>query len=319
MPIITRTALAAVAAILALAGPLAAPAGADPSAAEVEKRLKAASAELEVVVEQYNALRLDVTRSRTEADTLRSRLAPLESAAAARGDEVGTLAAAAYRTGRAANAIGLLDAGSPGELGGRLAMLEVLGRQRAEAVAALAAARRDVAVAQESLAVVTAREKAQGAQLLTKKREIEREIDRLNTVRAGLSLDDVVPARVPPPSSLPPGAASEAVRFAYAQLGKPYRWGAAGPDGYDCSGLTSAAWRAAGVALPHNARAQYGAVARIGRDQLRPGDLVFYYSDIHHVGLYVGDGRIIHAPQHGERIRFDRFDFQPIHGYGRPG
>jgi cell wall-associated NlpC family hydrolase len=125
------------------------------------------------------------------------------------------------------------------------------------------------------------------------------------------------PAAVPPPY-LPPGLAATAVRFAYAQLGKPYEWGGAGPGGYDCSGLTSAAWAADGVRLPHNAQAQYGAVARASRAQLQPGDLVFYYADIHHVGLYVGGDRITHAPQHGERIRFDRVGYQPVEGYGRP-
>ncbi|GAA1847491.1 C40 family peptidase [Asanoa iriomotensis] len=309
--------MTAAAAVLALLGPLAAPAAADPSADEVRKRLKTAAHQLEVVVEQYNDLRLEVKRGHQEADRLRARIAPLERTAQARSSEVGTIAAAAYRTGRAANVIGLLHSGSPQALGDKLAMLEALGTQRGRAIEALAAANRDVAAAQEGLNALAAKERTQGAKLLAKKRHIEAEIARLDALRFDLGISDLPPILEDPPA-LPPGAASAAVRFAYAQLGKPYEWGASGPRGYDCSGLTAAAWRAAGVNLPHNARAQYGAVAHIGRGQLRPGDLVFYYGNIQHVGLYVGGGRIIHAPQHGERIRFDRADYQPVHGYGRP-
>jgi peptidoglycan DL-endopeptidase CwlO len=112
--------------------------------------------------------------------------------------------------------------------------------------------------------------------------------------------------------------AGVAVSFAYAQIGKGYRYAAAGPDAYDCSGLTMAAWAAAGVSLPHNAARQYGSVPHVSRDQLAPGDLVFYYGDIHHVALYVGAGRIIHAPNEGETVRVEPIDLAPIAGYGRP-
>ncbi|HEY0696363.1 MAG TPA: NlpC/P60 family protein, partial [Micromonospora sp.] len=120
----------------------------------------------------------------------------------------------------------------------------------------------------------------------------------------------------PHPSDTSAGA--RAVRFAYAQVGKPYRWGAEGPDSFDCSGLTSAAWAVAGVRLPHNAARQWGVVTRISRAERRPGDLIFYYRDIGHVAIYVGQGKMIHAPRPGERVRFDDADYQPVRGYGRP-
>ncbi|HEV7709051.1 MAG TPA: NlpC/P60 family protein [Asanoa sp.] len=305
------------AALLALLGPLAAPAAADPNAEQVRKRLKTATQQLEGVVEQYNDLRLEVKRGRAEAERIRARVAPLEQTAQTRSAEVGAMAAAAYRAGRAANVIGLLDAGSPQELGGRLALLEALGTQRTRAIESLATANRDVTAAQETLNTLAAKEQVQGNKLLAKKRQIEAEIARLDEMRFDLGITDPGPILANPPP-LPPGAASTAVRFVYAQLGKPYMWGSSGPEGYDCSGLTAAAWAAAGISLPHNARAQYGAVGHIGRGQLRPGDLVFYYGNIQHVGMYVGAGRIIHAPQQGERIRFDQVDYQPVHGYGRP-
>lgn len=104
----------------------------------------------------------------------------------------------------------------------------------------------------------------------------------------------------------PGAAARRAVAYARAQLGKPYRWGGTGPGAFDCSGLTRAAWAAAGVALPRTAAEQFHAGARVARDRLAPGDLVFYASDGPsgwHVALATGRGRMIEAPGQGERIR----------------
>jgi peptidoglycan DL-endopeptidase CwlO len=128
-------------------------------------------------------------------------------------------------------------------------------------------------------------------------------------------------AQVPAVTGPPPqvrGSAGAAIAFAYAEIGKPYRYGAAGPDAYDCSGLTMAAWQAAGVWLPHNAARQYSSIPHVSRDDLAPGDLVFYYSDIHHVAMYVGDGMVIHAPSSGESVRVQTMGMAPIYGYGRP-
>src|SRR5262249_42861790 len=84
------------------------------------------------------------------------------------------------------------------------------------------------------------------------------------------------------------GRAEVAVQFAYAQLGKPYEWGASGPSSYDCSGLTMASWGAAGVSLPHSSASQYYSGPHVSSSDLEPGDLVFFGSPIHHVGLYIG-------------------------------
>lgn len=115
-------------------------------------------------------------------------------------------------------------------------------------------------------------------------------------------------------------SAQVAVDTALAQLGKPYRWGGSGPDAFDCSGLTSFAWRAAGVELPRTSRAQYAATTRISRDQLQPGDLVFYHSPISHVAMYIGGTKVVEAPFSGNnvRIRHDGLTRSGIVGYGRP-
>ncbi|MGH3546071.1 MAG: C40 family peptidase, partial [Mycobacteriales bacterium] len=93
------------------------------------------------------------------------------------------------------------------------------------------------------------------------------------------------------------GNAAAAVKFALAQQGKSYMHGTAGPGSYDCSGLTMAAWRAAGVSLPHSAKLQYGRVKKVSRSQMQPGDLIFYGSPIHHVAMYIGNGKVVHASE----------------------
>ena len=111
-----------------------------------------------------------------------------------------------------------------------------------------------------------------------------------------------------------------ALAHAKKQLGKPYRFGAAGPSAYDCSGLTSAAWRAAGVSLPRTARQQYAKGKRVARSSLRPGDLVFFYSQSpSHVALYVGDGKIIHSPRPGRGVEYSKLSYMPYAGAVRPG
>jgi peptidoglycan DL-endopeptidase CwlO len=105
-----------------------------------------------------------------------------------------------------------------------------------------------------------------------------------------------------------------------AQVGKPYRWGGNGPNSFDCSGLTSFAWARAGVDLPRTSRDQYAGTTRISRGDLRPGDLIFYHSPISHVAMYIGDGRVVEAPNSGNnvRVRDDGLTRSGIVGYGRP-
>jgi cell wall-associated NlpC family hydrolase len=108
----------------------------------------------------------------------------------------------------------------------------------------------------------------------------------------------------------PTKAARTAVRFALAQIGDPYVWAAAGPDSWDCSGLTMAAWAAAGKTLPHYSAAQYLQTTPITEDQLRPGDLVFWSGGsgpnaIFHVALYLGNGQVVHAPRPGTSVRIE--------------
>ncbi|MDN3271021.1 C40 family peptidase [Streptomyces sp. MA15] len=115
--------------------------------------------------------------------------------------------------------------------------------------------------------------------------------------------------------------AEKALAFARAQIGKPYVWGATGPGSYDCSGLTQAAWKAAGVSLPRTTYDQVNAGTTVPVSQALPGDLVFFYDDVTHVGLYIGNGMMIHAPKPGTYVREESVYYDgesSIHSVVRP-
>jgi cell wall-associated NlpC family hydrolase len=114
------------------------------------------------------------------------------------------------------------------------------------------------------------------------------------------------------------GKGQTAVAWAEKQLGKPYRFGATGPGSYDCSGLTLGAWKAAGVSINRTSQAQFRNGRAISESDLQAGDLVFYYSGISHVALYVGNGTIIHAPHPGSSVKYAKLDSMPFAGARRP-
>ncbi|MEI7057995.1 NlpC/P60 family protein [Nocardioides sp. CCNWLW239] len=124
-----------------------------------------------------------------------------------------------------------------------------------------------------------------------------------------------IPSNLPPPS----GRAKIAVDYALAQVGDAYSYGATGTAAWDCSGLTMGAWGEAGVGLPHSSSAQYSSGPQVSRDQLAPGDLVFYYSPISHVGIYIGNGMIVHASNPSTGVKVSPMDEMPYTGAVRPG
>jgi cell wall-associated NlpC family hydrolase len=105
--------------------------------------------------------------------------------------------------------------------------------------------------------------------------------------------------------------------MALSELGKPYRYGALGPSTFDCSGLTKFAYGAAGITLPHSAAAQYRSGRRVDRSQLQPGDLIFWRG-LGHVGMYIGGGRMVHAPETGDVVRITSIDQGAYLGAVRP-
>ncbi len=170
------------------------------------------------------------------------------------------------------------------------------------------------------------------AQLKDDRVQVEKKLDEAKSLLGRLRVEDrerLAPSRETvsrdaerqkPPADVPvSGRAAAAVNFALAQVGKAYSYGSVGPNAYDCSGLTMAAWATAGVSLPHSSSAQFGSGTRVSADALKPGDLVFYYSPISHVGMYIGNGKIVHAANPRTRVAIAGLHQMPFVGAVRPG
>lgn len=300
----------------ALLGP-ASSARAEPSVSELTQQINKSSAALEKIVESYNRLKEEIKANQAAAAALQEKIGPLEQETARSRGEVTQIAATAYKTGRLQNASALLSGGSSASLLDRLSALDQLARDRQQRIAGLSDAQRRLLDEKTKLNETLARQNAQAKQLDVGKKKIEADLKRLYELRrqaygSATTRSSTYRGSVPAVS----GSAGVAVRYAYGAVGKPYAWGADGPGSYDCSGLTLAAWRAAGKTLPHNAAMQWDKVTHISRSQLKPGDLVFY-SNLGHVGLYVGSGRVIHAPTFGENVKISSVDMMPPYGYGR--
>jgi len=296
-----------------------------PSAAEVERQIDTAWNKLEPIIEQHNATRLELARQRARQVALAQQIQPLQMQVDLAMSRVGEIAVRIYKGGRTSAMNALLTSGSPTTLADQLAFLDQVARDQQSQIRNVAETKARYESQKAPLDQTVAQLARTEADLAAKEKQINTELKRLEALRRqlyGTSAGSSAPAPRPAncPSANPGGKAGIAVTFACAQIGKMYQWGAAGPNTYDCSGLTMAAWNKAGVSLPHNAAAQRSAIPYISRANLRPGDLVFYYSDLHHVGMYVGGGWIVHASRAGEPVKMRAMDSGGnIHSYGRPG
>jgi cell wall-associated NlpC family hydrolase len=310
-------------------------ASADPSQATLEARRELAriNTQVEVAAEHWNAAQIALDAARRGAARAQARVAERELALREAQGGLGALISSVYRTGGSVDPVlQLMTTATPGTFLDRAASLDSVARNRSDQLRAIKAARlayeRERDLAREQVA----RANAIAADMAKTKAGIEKALARQSALVARLESADArrerlareaaarraaqlararalaaqrasrsrYASRYTGPAS---GRAAVAVAEAYRQLGKPYRWGAAGPDSFDCSGLTMWAWGRAGVALPHNSGAQYGQGRHVSQSELQPGDLVFFGSPIHHVGIYVGGGNMINAPETGDVVK----------------
>ncbi|MFE6750888.1 NlpC/P60 family protein [Kitasatospora purpeofusca] len=304
-----------------------------PGLATVKEEVDRLNEEAEQSIERYNGFQEKQQKLQGEAGRIQEKVARGQDAMNELRTQLGAVAADQYRTGGIDPSVQLMLDSDPGAYLARaaaqnqvvdsqaallrqaLAEQRRLDQDRAEATATLAQLdQAATALAGEKKAVQDKLAKAQA--LLNKLSAADRA--KINAQEAAATRASRSAAERPALSGPVSGRAAAVVQFAYSQLGKPYVWGATGPSGFDCSGLTGAAYRAAGVQLPRVSQAQWNAGARIARADLQPGDLVFFYGDLHHVGLYIGDGKMIHAPRTGKNVEVLPISAMPYVGAVRP-
>ncbi|MFD9064554.1 NlpC/P60 family protein [Kitasatospora purpeofusca] len=304
-----------------------------PGLAAVKEEVDRLNEEAEQSIERYNGFQEKQQKLQGEAGRIQEKVARGQDAMNELRTQLGGIAADQYRNGGIDPSVQLMLDSDPGAYLARasaqnqvvdsqaallrqaLAEQRRLDQDRAEATATLAQLdQAATALAGEKKAVQDKLAKAQA--LLNKLSAADRA--KVNAQEAAATRASRSAAERPAFTGPVSGRAAAVVQFAYSQLGKPYVWGATGPSGYDCSGLTGAAYRAAGVQLPRVSQSQWNAGSRIARADLQPGDLVFFYGDLHHVGLYIGDGRMIHAPRTGKNVEVLPIDAMPYVGAVRP-
>lgn len=243
-------------------------------------------------------------------------------------ESVGALAASTYRNGGMDRTLQLIFADDPNAFLGKASALDALSTRQAASLRKVVEARRDLRASQQTAATQLTVVEAQRKVLAKEKATIEGHLRQARSVLSRLTsaqrnrLDRASRAgdsrELLKDLPLPNPRAAKAVEFALAQLGDRYVWGASGPDGWDCSGLTMAAWRKAGVSLPHSSAQQYASGRKIPRSELQPGDLVYFYSPISHVGIYLGNGQIVDAPNSRKSVRVTPITLMPYTGATRP-
>ncbi|MGW2395653.1 NlpC/P60 family protein [Kitasatospora sp. NPDC001664] len=308
-----------------------------PDLATVKKQVDALYEEAEASIERFNGADEKAKKLQAEANQLQTQLAEGQEKLNAVQGQLGALAAAQYRNGGVDPSLQLMLSSDPDtylrqasardqEADTQLALLrqaqrqqQRLDQQRAETAATLAALDANhKALAEEKGKVQT--KLAEAKKILNSLTAAERaQVDVDEAGRASRGAADRTDLTELP--QVPAGGRAAAVlKFAQAQLGKPYIWGAEGPAGFDCSGLTLRAWEQAGVRLPRVSQDQWNAGTRIPRANLQPGDLVFFYSDLHHVGIYIGNNKMIHAPRTGKNVTVLDLQYMPDYmGAVRPG
>ncbi len=313
-----------------------------PTISEVREQVDALYLQAEQATERYNAATDELTEVQRRIERAQASVDRQQEAVDTVRAQIGAYAAATYRSGGIVDTtLQTLLAESPEEFLAQASVMNAFAGQQAESLASAADVSRSYETArlmadeemtrQQAIEATLETEKATVEELLADAQEIldELEAEELEQLEEDREENSEIPDRDeddeaeedeettdPPPVS---GRAGVVVDFALAQVGEPYAWGGNGPGSWDCSGLTSAAWAEAGVSLPRSSGSQIGVGTRVSKSQLEPGDLVFYYSPISHVGIYIGGGEIVHATHPGDVVSVDDVDLMPFAGATRPG
>lgn len=295
-----------------------------PTLSQVQQRVAALDQKVDVAVEQYASSKIALSAAKRKAAVAQARVAAEQKKLDAIRKSMGVVASAAYRAGGTDQFVQLVNTSTPQTFLNRASALNRIAAGQSAQLAAAATARHRLATVRAEASRQQAAAATVAKEMAASKASIERSLGEqqrlLNSLkaeeRARLHRAAAAAARaaaqrasrsravdLPTYNGPASGRAGVAVREAHRQLGKPYRWGASGPNSFDCSGLTMWAWGHAGVSLPHSSRAQYSGGRKVSRSDLQPGDLVFYGSPIHHVGIFIGGSSMISAPHSGDVVK----------------
>jgi peptidoglycan DL-endopeptidase CwlO len=276
-----------------------------PSLHDLVAQAKALSSEISNLNQQYDGLRIQLTQARTEAQVAQRTYGEDLARLGAGKLAVGQLAAQSYMNGGIATPMELLTGSSAQTLIGQAAFMQEIQRENGDRVSQIAEGVAAAQRAQETAQQQSKLASKLAAQMATKRRQAESKINLLNSdvfkKAMGVFNQTGQYPNIPIPTANTIGA--QALRWALSRRGDPYVWGAAGPRAFDCSGLVLWAYAQVGISLPHFTGSQWTVGVHIARSQLQPGDLVFFYPDIGHVGLYIGNGLMVDAPDFGENVQ----------------
>ncbi|MCJ0870155.1 C40 family peptidase [Streptomyces sp. AP-93] len=302
-----------------------------PTPSQVKAEMDRLYEEAGAATDQYNGAKEKADEAQRALDGLRDETARKTDRLNTARSALGSLAATQYRSGTLGAAVQLAMSDDPQEYLDRAALITRAGNRNAADISAVRRGLDEVGKLKDQAAGRLADLRARQRELAGHKAGIEEKLTAAQRLLAKLTAEERAayearsagpapsgPATQAPPRPADGSRAARAVAFAYGAIGKPYVWGATGPGSYDCSGLTQAAWRAAGVSLPRTTYTQINAGQRVSRDALSPGDLVFFYSGVTHVGMYVGNGQMVHAPRPGSTVRLAPIDSMPWAGASRP-
>jgi cell wall-associated NlpC family hydrolase len=325
VPTPTRVVTAAVIAVLFAITASGANAYATPSITDIEAQINQSWNALEPLVEQYNEVHAQLGQNQSKAADLAKRIKPLQLQVDLTETRVSAMSIQLYEHGAASPLQAILSSGSPADMADQLSTLDAMAHRQSDTVQDAVKLLAQYNEQKKPLDALVATEAIEDADLSAKKTTIQKQMDSLQVLRrqaygdsgkAGGSLQPVAC-----PAELTTGKGAIAAKAACAQIGKPYVWATAGPKTFDCSGLTLYGWAQAGVTLGHFTGWQWDEGKPVTRSQLQPGDLVFYFSDHHHMSMYVGDGWVVHAPTTGDVVRMTQLSnpYLPIAGFRRPG
>ena len=299
-------------------------ASAEPTIDDVQVRVDRLYHEAEQASERYNDARLELQELRQELTSLTSDQDRQDKRLGKVQAQVAASIVRQYEGEGLSVAGQVVVSEDPSAFLSELSTMSAFNDLQAQMFDEYATELKALDIRREATAKRTAQVASTEKQLADEQETIESKLSEAESLLGKLEAEerDALASRetVRMPTDVPvSGRAAAAVNYALAQVGKSYVYGAAGPNSFDCSGLTMMAWAQAGVALPHSSSAQFNSGPRIAASDLRPGDLVFYYSPISHVGMYIGNGKIVDAANPRSGVRVTGLYSMPYVGAVRPG